>query len=52
VSLDGAKGMFADGLPSFVIFGVSFNVVIIFVYGILIFTSLDDAFGEFGALIF
>ena len=50
--LDGAEGMFANGLPSFVIFGVSFDVVIIFVYRILVFASLNNAFREFGALIF
>ena len=39
-------------LPSFIIVWVLFDVVIICIYGILVFASLYDAFGEFGALVF
>ena len=47
-----AKGMFANGLPLFVIMRVALNVVIIDVYAVLVFTALDDAFGKFSTLIF
>ena len=49
---DGSKGMFANGLPSFVIMWVLFDVVIVNVYCILVLASLYDAFGKFGALVF
>ena len=47
-----AKGMFANSLSSFIIIGVLFDVVIIDVHCILVFTSMDDAFGKLSALIF
>ena len=47
-----AKGMFANGLSSFVILWILFDVVIIDVQRILVFTALDNAFGKFGALVF
>ncbi len=34
MALDAAKGMFADGLPSFVILWVLFNVIIVEIYRI------------------
>ena len=52
VPFNAAKGMLANGLPSFVILRVLFYVVIINVYGILVFTSLDNAFGKLCALVF
>ena len=52
VALYAAKGMFANGLSSFVIPGVLFDVIVIYIYCILVFTALDYAFGKFGALMF
>ena len=50
--LDGAKGMLHDGLSSFIIVRVLFDVVIINVYRILVFTAVYNALGKFGALMF
>ena len=50
--LNSAKRMFANSLPSFVILGVLFDVVIIDVNSILVFAALYDAFGKFGTLAF
>ena len=47
-----AKGMLADGLPSFVIVWILFDVVVIDIYSILVLAALYDAFGKFGALVF
>ena len=52
VTFDGAKGMLYNGLPSFIIMWIFFDVVIIDVYCILILAALDNAFGQFGALAF
>ena len=52
MSLNAAKGMFADGLSSFVILGVLFDVVVIDIYCILELDALDNAFGQFGTLVF
>ena len=49
VPLDAAKGMLANGLSAFIILRVLFDVVIIDIHGILVFTSLYDAFGKPGA---
>ena len=50
--LDASKGMLANGLPSFVIVWVLFDVVIIDIYCILVFAALYNAFRKFGALRF
>jgi len=47
-----AKRMFANGLPSFIIVRVLFNVVIININRILVFTALYNTFGKFGTLAF
>jgi len=47
-----AKGMFYNCLPSFVIPWVLFDIIIVYVNGILILAAVNDAFGKFGALIF
>ena len=47
-----AEGMLANGLPSFVILWVLFDVIIIYVNCILVLAALYDAFGKFGALVF
>ena len=52
VTFDASKGMLANGLPSFVIMRILFDVIIIDVHRILVLTSLDNAFGKFGALVF
>ena len=52
MTLDAAKGMLTDGLPSFVIVWVLFDVVIIDVNCILVLAALYDAFRKFGALVF
>ena len=44
--------MFANGLSSFVILWVLFNVVIIDVNRILVLATLYNAFREFGTLVF
>ena len=49
---DGSKGMFANGLPLFVIMWVLFDVVIVDVYCILVLAALYDSFVKFGALAF
>ena len=49
---DSAKRMFANGLPSFIILWVLFDVVIVYVNRILVFAAVDNAFGKFGTLIF
>jgi hypothetical protein len=52
VSFDGAEGMFYYGLPPFIIVWIFFDVVIIYIYCILVFAAVNDAFGKFGTLIF
>ena len=49
--LDASKGMFADGLPAFVILRVLLDVVIIHIHRILVFASMDNSFGKPGALV-
>ncbi len=52
VALYAAEGMFAYGLPSFIIMWVLFYVVVIDICGVLVFTSVYDAFGKLCALVF
>jgi hypothetical protein len=49
---DAAKWMFANSLSSFIIMWVLFDVVVIDVHCILVFASMDDAFGKFGTFVF
>jgi len=44
--------MFTYCLSSFVILWVYFDDVVVYVYGILVFAPLDDAFWKLGTLIF
>ena len=52
MTLDTAKGVFADNLPSFVIPGVFSDVVIIDVCCILVFASMNNTVGKFSTLAF
>ena len=52
MSLDAAKRMFANSLSSFVILWILFDVVIVNVNSILVFAALNNAFGQFSALVF
>ena len=45
VPLDGAKGMLYYGLPLFVILWILFDVVVVYVYRILVLAAVYDAFG-------
>ena len=52
VPLDGAKGMLYNGLPSFIVMWIFFDVVIIDIYCILVLAAVNDALGKLGALCF
>ena len=52
MSFYAAEGMFTYGLSSLVILRIFFDVVIIYINGILIFTSLDNAVRKFSTLAF
>ena len=45
VTLDGAKGMLYYGLPLFVILRILFDVVVVYVYSILVFAAVYNALG-------
>ena len=52
MSFDTAKGMLTNGLSSFIILWVLFDVVIIDINRFLVFTALNNTFGQFGTLAF
>ena len=52
MSFQCAEWVFANGLPPFVVMRILFDVIIIDIYAVLVFTALNNAFGKFGTLLF